>query len=405
MASRERIDIVVPDAVLAENEAKTERLANTCRFQPTDRTPVVVAAHLWARLAGSGVRFTEMLQGPREHLRGQILNRKWRIETIRDDLPIDTERMKLDSDFGALRGVEFPLEIEWNGDNPAATIPLLQEPEDIDRLSVPDPAGGLNAKRIEWYHAMVAMLDDFDVRLNGQPLRLETYLWHMGGPFPSALALCGANVFLWMKTQPERIHRLMDITTTSHLQVLDYVDSLTGLPCGHDVLMGADGAELMSARMFQEFVVPYYRRVWEHVAYPRRIHMCGQIKHILPLLRDDLDVSFLVGYGFPLSRLALRDELAGRMLLQGGPHPVLVQEGPAERIIAECMAYIRDAGGQGGYILSEGYGLMPGTPPEHVAAMVEASRRVGAIADPPAASRALAPKLASDHLWQDFWRS
>lgn len=78
---KERIDIVVPESVLAENGAKRRRLAATLKFEPADRVPVFVCPQVWSRMCGSGVRFSEMLKAPREHLRGQILGRKWRIET------------------------------------------------------------------------------------------------------------------------------------------------------------------------------------------------------------------------------------------------------------------------------------------------------------------------------------
>ena len=46
-------------------------------------------------------------------------------------------------------------------------------------------------------------------------------------------------------------------------------------------------------------------------------------------------------------------------------------------IIKTSEEYLRVVGRHGGYILSEGFGVMAETPPEHIDAMVEASRRVG----------------------------
>jgi hypothetical protein len=372
---RERIDIIVPENVLAENVKKQERLEKTYRSEPVDRTPVVVDAQLWGMLQGRGGRFSEMLTGPREHLRGQILNRKWRIETLRDDRPVETKTLVIESDFGALRGIEFPVEIVWNGDEPAKVLHLIQAPEEIDRLQLPDPEGGLTKTRVEWYRAMRALAGGFDVRLNGEPLELEIELTHPGGPFPSAYALCGSNLFLWMKTDPDRVHRLMDLTTRSHLQVIAYFASITGREPHHSVWLGADTAEMVRVEMFREMIAPYYLRVWEQHAAPRVFHMCGKIDHLLPVLRDDFKVDHLDGFGFPTDRRKIAAELAGRMVLRGGPHPLLIHSGPRQEIISECMDYIQTAGRAGGYILSEGFGLMAGTPLEHIEAMVEASLR------------------------------
>ena len=132
----ERIDIIVPESKLAQNESKIERLERTHRFEETDRVPVVVDMQLWALLAGRGGRFSEMTKGPREHLRGLILNQKHRYETIHDDLPIDTERLTVEQDFGAIRGAEFPMQVVFRGDDQPKTIHLIKSPEDIDNLVV-----------------------------------------------------------------------------------------------------------------------------------------------------------------------------------------------------------------------------------------------------------------------------
>jgi hypothetical protein len=377
---KERIDILVPEQVLAENDLKIERLEKTHRFGATDRVPVIVDAQLWAILDARGVGFGEMTRSPRDHLRDQILNHKWRIENIRDDRPIETDQLVIESDFGALRGVEFPIEVQWNGDDPAKVRHLLQEPEEIDRLEVPDPRGGLNQMRIEWYQAMRDMADDFDVRLNGQPLEIKIDLTHPGGPFPSAFALCGSNLFLWMKTDPERVQRLMDIVTRSHLQVIACFAELTGRDPHHSVWLGADAAEMMRPEMFREFIAPYYLRIWEQHVYPRIYHQCGRIDHLLQILVDVYHVTFLDGFGFPTDRRRIAKTLSGRMVLRGGPHPLLIHDGPKEAILAECIDYIQTVGSRGGYILAEGFGLMNGTPLEHIDLMVEASRRAADLA-------------------------
>ena len=374
---KERIDIIVPDAVLLQNPAKNERLDKTHRFETTDRTPVVVDMQLWASLAGRGARFSELLAGPRQHLRGQILNKKFRYETIHDDLPIDPEKLVVEFDFGALRGVEFPMEIVFNGDDQPKTVHLLHEPQEIDRLAIPDPYNGHNKMRIDWYRAMLASVEDFDVRLNGQPLTLEVTLTHSGGPIPSAFALCGSNLLLWIALDPDRVQRLMEIVTQSHLNCLAYLDDLKGVSHNHAIWLGADTGEMMSKVHFKQFVLPYYLHIWERYPYPRVFHMCGKIDHLIDTIRDGLDITYLDGFGFPTDRHKLADGMAGRVVLRGGPHPGLIHDGPVEAIIAEGKDYIRAVGRRGGYILSEGFGIVAGTPPQHIEALIQASIEAG----------------------------
>jgi uroporphyrinogen-III decarboxylase len=324
-----------------------------------------------------GVTFSEFVASPRDHLREQILNFKWRVENIRDDQPIEIERLTSAPDFGALRGTEFPMEIEWQTDQPPKTKHLLTAPEQIDDLALPDPSGGLNAQKIAFYREMKDAVDDFDVRLNGKPLQVRASLGQPGGPIPSAFALCGPNLFLWLKTDPERVRRLMDLVTRSHQQCVALFDEIAGENPRHSLWLGADSGEMMSARDFRAFAAPYYNRLWEQAEPPRVFHMCGKINHLLDVIRDDLQVERVEGFGFPTSRDLIAEKWAGRLVMRGGPHPMLIHAGPPDAIRAECAAYIRTVGRRGGYILSEGFGLMPGTPPAHIDAMVEASKRVG----------------------------
>ena len=69
--------------------------------------------------------------------------------------------------------------------------------------------------------------------------------------------------------------------------------------------------------------------------------------------------------------------MAGKVLLAGGPNPAFIHDGSVEEIICESVKYIEGLGANGGYSLGVGGGMMPGTPPEKIAAMVEASKRVG----------------------------
>jgi uroporphyrinogen-III decarboxylase len=200
---------------------------------------------------------------------------------------------------------------------------------------------------------------------------------HAGGPIPSAFALAGSNLFLWMAMDPERTHKLMEIVTESHLNCIAYLDDLKGVSHQHGLWLGCDTGEMMSAAFYQEFVVPYYKQIYSHYDLPHSFHMCGKIDHILDIIRDQLSITYLDGFGFPTNPKKLADSMAGRVVLRGGPHPLLIHDGSLDEISKSCENYIRTVGRLGGYILSEGFGVMAETPPEHIDAMVETSKRVG----------------------------
>ena len=376
---KKRIDIVVPEDVIESNPKRTERFEKTKRFEKTDRVPVYAGYYMDAMLVGSGNRFSQMLKGPQEQMDCLILNQKWRMENVRDDFPLNLNSIVIEPNFGALRGVEFPMEIKWNGDDMPKSIHLINDVEEIDDLVVPSPDTGVNALRIEYFKKMKERVGDYDIRLNGEEIELKVDLNHPGGPIPSAFGICGPNLFMWMMLDPDRIHKLLEITTKSHLQVIDYFDQLTGREPGHWVWAGCDTGEMISPKMFKEFVVPYYLKIWEVQHRPRVFHMCGNIDHLLEIIRDELDIDVLEHFGFPTDRKKLADTFSGKTLMRGGPHPALIKDGPKDKIIDECVDYITTLGQKGGYMLAEGATVVPGTPLENIDAMVEASKRASEI--------------------------
>jgi uroporphyrinogen-III decarboxylase len=375
---KERIDVTVPEKELDRNDEKRERLKRTFRFDSTDRVPVVFEVQQALSLAARGSSFSAYIRSPRDNLREQILNFKWRCENIPDDRPIETELLLIEPDFGAQRGVEFPVQIVWTENEAPKVQPLLHHPEDIDKLAVPEPDGGFNATRIKCYREMCLVIDDFDVRINGTPLEVQPTLDQRGGPVPAAFALCGSNLFLWLLTDPDRIHRLMDVVTRSHLQCIEFFDDMldrTGRR--HLPEVGGDTGELVSPEHFREFFAPYVKRIWDRYDQWKTYHMCGKIDHILDILLCDLEVEFLNGFGFPVDRKTLGEKWAGKIVMRGGLHPDTLLASAPGAIAAEVLGYINTVGGQGGYILSDGYGLAPGTRVENLMAVLEASRRAG----------------------------
>ncbi len=373
----ERIDIVVAPRELARNGEKKERLQKAQSFEPTDRVPVVVNTNLWTALAARGRRFCDYIKSPEDNLREQILNTKWRIEHVRDDQPIPTESLRFQPDFGCLRGVEFDMEINWDEVHPPKCKHPLTKPEQIDDLEIPEPSSGINARRIEWYRAMVEDRKGFDVRLNGQPLSIEITLNQPGGPIPCAFALAGSNLYLWMVMDPDRIHRLMDVVTESHMRCIQFFDEMMGRRLHHPVGLGCDAAEAISPEMFREFVVPYYLRIWKAYEGPRGFHNCGRSEHLFDIIRDELQITRFGGFGFCVDPVTLGEKMSGRVMLSGGPDPSLIQSGDWQEILEVSGRYVEALGRRSGYILSLGGGAAPGTPVEHFQAMVEASKGLG----------------------------
>ena len=373
---RKLIDIHIPESILSENDEKIERLAKTALFVQTDRIPVVIEKNTELGLRGREKCYEDFYRSPEDNFREQILGLKWHFENIRDDSPIPTKSLTISPDLGALRGPEFLVNelISWPKDQqPVCRHPLIDERQ-IDALRIPSPSEGVNRMIVEWYQSMEDIKNRYDVRLNGNHLEIVVTIAQAGGPIPSAFALAGENLLLWTLTEPSRVHKLMRIVTESFINCVRYFDQCAGRNRNAGIGLGADIAEMFSPEQFQEFVVPYYKMVYEAFPGKRAFHMCGKIDHLLEIIRDELKIDNLHNFGYCTNVDLMAEKLAGKILLSGGPHPSTIQSGTREDIVNACERYIKALGTKGGFILGIGGGAAALTPPEHISYMIECSK-------------------------------
>jgi uroporphyrinogen decarboxylase len=78
-----------------------------------------------------------------------------------------------------------------------------------------------------------------------------------------------------------------------------------------------------------------------------------------------------VGLDWTVEIAAARAAVGARVALQGNLDPLVLLADPAT-VAREASAIVRAAGPQPGHIFNLGHGIVPGTPPDNVAALVEA---------------------------------
>jgi len=78
-----------------------------------------------------------------------------------------------------------------------------------------------------------------------------------------------------------------------------------------------------------------------------------------------------VGLDWTVDIAAARATVGKRVALQGNLDPLVLLTDPAT-VARAASAVVREAGPQPGHVFNLGHGIVPGTPPENVAALVEA---------------------------------
>ena len=113
------------------------------------------------------------------------------------------------------------------------------------------------------------------------------------GPLNIALSICGVeNLFVWMCTNPNEVHQLMDFCTEVLINWITVQKEHAGqklhsgawphgmlLPEGYGgVWLADDDCTQLSAELYKEFVVPYNSRVLQAFG-GGTIHFCGSARH------------------------------------------------------------------------------------------------------------------------------
>jgi uroporphyrinogen decarboxylase len=121
---------------------------------------------------------------------------------------------------------------------------------------------------------------------------------------------------------------------------------------------------------YREFVLPHVRRIFEALAdldVPK-IHFGTGTAHLLSIQREAGGTVIGVDWRTPLDEGRL---LAGEgVAVQGNLDPTLLL-GPRERLLARVDEVLQRAGGRPGHVFNLGHGILPGTPPDSVKAVVD----------------------------------
>jgi uroporphyrinogen decarboxylase len=204
------------------------------------------------------------------------------------------------------------------------------------------------------------------IGFSGAPFTLASYVIEGGGSknFIDTKTL--------MYTQPEVWHRFMDKVSSTIVAYLRY-QIAAGV---HAVQLFDSWVGILSPADYREYVLPYSSRVIAELAGTVPIiHFGTDTATLLPLMRqaggDVLGVDW---------RIDLADawQVVGPQFgVQGNLDPITLFA-PPDVIVDKVQAVLTAAAGKPGHIFNLGHGVLPETPLDSVAVMVDAVHRLSA---------------------------
>ncbi len=376
---------VIEIGVSAEEiQQRERRVAAARRFGTPDRVPVLPAIGYRYLLPRIGVSFRDYYRDPECMLRSQILAQKWLMEHVRTDASSITGAWTgawtdFENSFeaGSLGcAVEFPdNDIPWVGAGWVRTDGDLRRLEAWDFIHT-----GLNARQVAYRRQMMQAAEKYPVRFRGGPVfhpGENPALTHTSdGPFGVAGDLMGqTELFTAVHERPDFVREILRIVTDKLIAWLDFCFEEEGIP--RDLAWTDDLAAGLSAESYRDLVLPQEKRLRFHFDGRASLHMCGRTDHLLEIFRDELRIDEYQGFGYQVDLDRIAAVMGGRVVLLGNVDPMLVYRGPPERVREAARACIRRLAPLRGYIVQDGANIPPGTPPEHVNAMMEAAEEYG----------------------------
>jgi len=137
---------------------------------------------------------------------------------------------------------------------------VLTDGDEVMRLAVPDPA------KNEVLRRLVGMCGFLEAE-TGRRVPISA---GQEGPFTSAVLLRGEHFLADLYDAPSLAHRLLDVVTDTYIAFVRYVHALNGETTG-SVGLADDFAGLISPALWPEFVVPYWRRLFDELGPGRRV--------------------------------------------------------------------------------------------------------------------------------------
>lgn len=253
------------------------------------------------------------------------------------------------------------------GEGPKLERPLRDEWE-IRDLAVPDVEAQLGYVLDAVTQVRRALDNEVPlIGFSGSPFTLACYMVEGGGSEDFR------NVKRLLYSRPDLAHRLLAVNAQA---VADYLNAQ--IEAGAQAVMIFDTwGGILAHDAYLEFSLAYVRQV---VASLRRERDGGRIPSIVFTKGGGSWLEAIaacgcdaVGLDWTVSLGAARRRVADRVALQGNLDPLVLLTTP-EAVRRESERVLADFGAGPGHVFNLGHGIVPQTPPENVAALVETVR-------------------------------
>jgi uroporphyrinogen-III decarboxylase len=374
-----RVDIEYPTS---EMEKSRRRMEAAYGFGWYDRAPVLLGIETRYLLHERNVTFAEYFSDPKTQLVHQLENLKWRIENIPDDW-LTKPILTVSPDFQNVANASAcGCDIYWQENETPQAINRISTLDEMIHHTLPDWHDTLWGKRLGWYVEMKRLVEDVQVKLNGEQIPVVVTLGiNADSPFMSAVDLAGGNFYNWLLEAPDECKTFLQTITDRYIEVETEFRKLSRKTVNDGLMYSDDSAQVISLEQYREFCVPVGQQLYGVFGNDghngRNMHLCGRNVHLHEALVNDLHITMLSGYGSDNAPAEMH-ALAGKTLLHGNISPMTLFERTAGAVAAETRTLLESLAPFGGIILGDGFNVVPGSPLGNLEAIRKTCEEYGA---------------------------
>lgn len=252
-------------------------------------------------------------------------------------------------------------------DAPWVDKPLVEKPEDVNKVKIADP--WQDGRLPVYLEAARYVLD----RIGDKVFVGCIY----AAPFTTAAHLRGTETLIRETYKnPGLVNELLELAEASAINMIDALAELGVVPV---IVEPVASASLISPRQFEKFALPHLTKIVERAhqkGSPICLHICGKTTPIIEMMAttgaeilsiDQIDMQIA------------KEKVGEKVCLLGNVKPAeTLYKGTPEMVRAEVREIIEKAGDNPrGLIVSSGCEVPFNTPPENIAALIDATRIYG----------------------------
>ena len=338
-----------------------DRLIRACRRQEVDRAPVWMmrqAGRYMPEYRALRAKYDFMTMCKTPELAAEVSLQPYEILGVDavimfSDILVPVEAMGMKLDIVESKG-------------PVLEDPIRAEAQ-VEKLTVPDPVETMPFV-METIRLLRKRLDSSAplIGFAGAPFTLASYMVEGGGTRNYA------EIKRMMYREPMTTHRLLDKLAET---IILYVNAQ--IEAGAQVVQLFDTwAGELSAADYEEFALPYERKVFERIrrdpsgsAVPAILYVNG-CSHILEKMAESGADVLSIDWRIDLAEA--RRRVGDKFALQGNLDPCELLGTP--ETIAESVKEILKKGGGLGHVMNLGHGILPMVPVENARAFIEAAK-------------------------------